>query len=511
MKEFQNSESAEHRSKAGGPVRSSENARGVVRRGSRRLLLLGAASFYAPLTLLSEYWVVITRGYRLVGVGFVILGVSWLAAGLLSRYALPSRTSTNVVTLATVYLTLGGRLSRSLLGGHLMLIGLLVLSIAAIVRLRNLKAADLVVTWLALTLLLGIGAAGLMAVASYKPSPVKPSADSEIEVDADLGDVAIVIFDEYPSAQTAHERGVDIAGHVTGLRREGFEVYPELAANYAFTEMSLPAFFLLDLPLTEGDSLSEADRHGLYALIGGESPFMRAFVRSGYKATVVESGWSGLRCMGIIHECVPRSIYDEVLATLINDSSLATRASSLLGSAFVHGTKRNLHWIEQHLSSLGDNNRRDIVIVHLMLPHWPIVFDPTCVVVEELKVDDVDRWADQVACANQTMAEVSSATQDFGLTVFMGDHGSQTQGQVDLAPEAWNPSMVRERMNTLAAVRGLDRCTEPAATSLTDLAVRIINCVSTTAMIERVPANSYVTSTRGEPLIAVDSVSGNQK
>src|SRR5690606_32143742 len=139
-----------------------------------------------------------------------------------------------------------------------------------------------------------------------EPSGLEAWESDVPELTAATRDVVILLMDEYPNGEFLDSIGAQEASVVGWLDDSGFDTDGSIWSTYAFTELALPAFFLLQPALEAGDRVTESLRGELAGMAGGENPVVRSFNNAGYRTWMVESGWSGLRCMPTIDECIRR-------------------------------------------------------------------------------------------------------------------------------------------------------------------------------------------------------------
>ncbi|MGA7272806.1 MAG: hypothetical protein WB239_17165, partial [Acidimicrobiia bacterium] len=240
------------------------------------------------------------------------------------------------------WLLLGGDLIDSVPGSIVTVIALAVLSVTCVVGLGDRPWIGLGITWLSAVLWLWAGAA-LLGSHLNRPESLLSHLERATPVlpQGTTGDVVIVVFDEFPNLPFASENlGIDIKAFESQLGEFGFQVLADMPANFSFTELSIPSFLDLHLLESEGDRTTESTRGDLLTVLGGDNETVRAFRRAGYRITVVESGWSGLRCGHLVDRCVPRRFYDEVTASIMSRSLLGPSLTSLFGSPFTVGAAR---------------------------------------------------------------------------------------------------------------------------------------------------------------------------
>ena len=462
--------------------------------------MIAVPAAYVPLVTLAEHYGFVTRDYRLL---IIAVTTAMAGYGIVHGLAYLGVAFDEAVDLVVVLLSgvaLGRSLTRVLPGGVPGTVAALGAFLGALHVVRKHKIVHVAISWWVLFLGLGIVVAFGQAMINERTG-ISQTVSAEVgTLDAAEGDVVIVVFDEYPSIEFQDAQLGGLGSAVSSeLNRYGFDVQGAMPVSYSFTEYVLPAFFMLDLPLREGDRLTETGRSELIGALGGRNPIVRAFKAAGYRVTMIESGWSGLRCMEQVDLCVVRSWYDEVTSSVVGRSLLAPLAESTFGHPFTHGTQRSVAWLEDELPLLLADTQKDFVFVHVMLPHTPLSFGPDCETRASSDQADVLALVEQVKCANAVVAHVAAITDQAQVVVIMGDHGSKSQGQVYRPPQEWTQDMVRERMQTLVATRGLDECPEPPAGSSVNVAVRLTRCLG--GDVPYVDDVSLITSVRGEPLV----------
>lgn len=480
------------------PLESSRSGSRHGRRGVLRVRLpqIAGMASYVPIALLSDHPGYITRGYRLLFLA-ALLTILGLILTQIADHWLKPETSTRVVGLGLLILLAGGDAGRANTG-RLVVAGAVILAIGALlVRLEDSRFVSAVFWWLTGFLWLSMVIPYLLVAISDGGSHIADDQSQQVALDPGAGDVIIVMFDEFPGGSFAMSSlGVDMEAAEQNLSARGFETFRDVRVNYAITELALPSFFMMELPMGANQALSEGDRNALLGALGGRNAMVRAFDDAGYRVTMVESGWSGLRCMEIVDRCEVRSWYDEVGWSVARRSVFNGLVASAFGDPFTVGVDRSLTWLEADLPSVAADETPDLVIVHLMLPHTPIAFNAAC------GHDPSAGLADQVACSNRIMLEIAEGTSNAGAVLMFGDHGTKTLGQLDLPADTWTQEMVDERMTTFAAVRWPAECGEAGPISVTNLAVRLVRCMGATS-VRYAADTSFATSLESEPLVEV--------
>ncbi len=300
--------------------------------------------------------------------------------------------------------------------------------------------------------------------------------------------VVVIFVDGYVAPSFLEKWGVDAPGELfTMLESQGFATN-EASASYSMTYASLASALQADYVATEKDVVDGDFRRRMYRLLQGESDFVGELRNSGYTYVHVESGWTGTRCGADVDECVPAPVLEETLWNLLQRTALRALVVEQFGHAFTIGGNATLNW----LADLADlPSERTLVISHSLLPHPPLFLNESCepdyspyamsanvwepAMGESRRSDRIDQYAAQIRCVNTRLAEVvANPTFEDAVVAIVGDHGSDSQGQLWTPVKEWTPAMIEERMATIVAVRG---CGETVPSATVDSLAFVLSCV----------------------------------
>jgi hypothetical protein len=212
----------------------------------------------------------------------------------------------------------------------------------------------------------------------------------------------------------------------------------------------------------------------------------------GYHTTMIESGWHLSRCGPAVDTCIESSLLDEMGSALVSASILPQVIEVDRHVSSVVGTKRTFGMLDDLSTAYGQNGRPDLVIAHSLAPHPPMLLDAECesqgpsptrsslLLAFEgwdaaLIAERAQTFRDQVTCIDSLVRSfVQSLPAETGVVV-VGDHGSEIRGQVSVPPLGWNEAMLRERLQTLAAVR-FPGC-EPSVRATIEVVPELLSCL----------------------------------
>lgn len=303
-------------------------------------------------------------------------------------------------------------------------------------------------------------------------------------------DIWLVILDGFPSVAGAQGLYEDVPGLAGDLAARGFVSNPDAVAPYSVTEYSVPALLEMSYPfssVTETADIANASRW-----IKGNNQFVVRLQEGGYQITLVENGWHLSGCAPIIDHCVAAPWLDETMSILLSRSVLGAFFGVSRSSSFARGVGALLEWTDANLEPVSANGMADLVILHVLAPHPPLWLGEGCEASSGDLDDELAVWLpyfgtdaleerrtafqSQVGCVSSEVLRFVDRLDSGEIVAIVGDHGPDSQGQLAKMVEEWTPSMVRERMLTLAAVRLPDGC-ESDLTSTLGATRAIVSCM----------------------------------
>lgn len=433
--------------------------------GITQALVLLAAAQFSPMALWST---------NLSEIGFpdglfAWIGVVWLVAvGLwmiAMRLGAAGERATAVVFWFVLSASLLGLLSNDISGGSVTLVLLLVAFCVLVYRLAELPGFHFFHGWVVLFVAISPLASAALATATTGVSEVEELETVDIAGFEDTRDVVLVVFDAHGSAGVLDEFYSDASATVRRLMSaSGTQIAPEMMSNYTLTHLSLSSVFDMGYPLTGTATVGEAEWADMMQNVRGDNNLVRAFKSQGYRLVVVESGWSGFHCSTEADVCVGGPWPDEVTMLAFGRTLFRPVTVGML-EATARGSHASLKWMESGLPDLVQNAERDLIMVHLTLPHPPLRYDRHCDLTmepglggrtigspqfseEEVAVRK-EAYVDATVCASTVLSALAQSVGDEAVFVAIGDHGPDSLGQLFVRPQDWGSAEIRERLGVL--------------------------------------------------------------
>ncbi len=344
---------------------------------------------------------------------------------------------------------------------------LVVLMLVIAYRFGNRREVQLPMMVMA-TVMVGLPVVGLISWYAGGSAPLPAGASDLPRIENSRSDVHVVVVDGYGRSDVlASLFGYRNGGFESMLEAEGFVIPRGAHSNFSTTAPSISSAWLGDLPLPQGDRLSDRERVALHRVIGGENPTVKTFQDAGYRYVHVEGGWIASSCGPTVDTCVHSSILDEAMWALIDRSATAWWFEHRFGHSFSYNGLRALDSLIE-LEADEDRGGR-LTFTHVVLPHPPLLVDASCSVSFEFELagQGVGRpgiprdllqkrrlaYSDQVTCVNDRLLTFVSELEPDDVVVIFGDHGPDSLGQLFVAPDEWSDQQIRERMAIFAAIR----------------------------------------------------------
>lgn len=467
-------------------VSSATHRRGDRRLGSDLGLVVAGATL-APATMVAENAVYGPDFLKLglVAVALMIGGSSAVAIG--EKLGLRRRVATMAASLLLVAFTLGGSLFRM---GEPWVV---VLASAALWIILFLSARwsnhDSFwswlrnTAWLVVLLVVGRAAFGVIATASAATAEhVIP--EIEITVQEGTGSFYLIVLDGYPgSFAELPELAPLVGGFVQRLNDQGFHQVPNARANYNFTYAALSSALSLD----HGPDLSQQGFVEALEQIRGNNRLVRQMRGAGYRYVHVESGWSGSTCGKVVDVCYEGPWIDDTVEAL---ADLSVGGIFWKHSASTSGALNALNNVSAHIT---EDDGRDFVFAHILLPHPPVLLDDECNRSYETFLDtrvlntpgttEADlrlikaAYLEQVECVNNLILGLVDRLPPRWPVLITSDHGTDFRGQTLKVPDQWDEEDIDERFSILTLTRLPARCRIAEANDLVNLMRSAASCV----------------------------------
>lgn len=310
-------------------------------------------------------------------------------------------------------------------------------------------------------------------------------------------DVYVVVVDAYSGIQVLESyQGWDAAG-VVSLERRGFVVEPAWTA-YSSTAYSVAGMFAASYPVTPEGGLAPEIPADSSPLTTGEAVVLRYFDQAGYNLTMLEPPWVGYRCASVVDDCIARPLLDGLLYYTLDHSFLGPILDRQVGSAWTYGAMRSFDWLVETADEMGENDTRDFVFAHVLVPHEPFLLDSDCGVNYRPQFDVVSiqalsdqagtrAYLDQAECVDRRLVELANAIPDDSVVIFVADHGAALSGQSEREPGDWTQRDLEERLSAFFAMRAPADCHPGEPVMIQNLFRGLMRCTGSTEMQDLAP------------------------
>lgn len=226
--------------------------------------------------------------------------------------------------------------------------------------------------------IVGVSAATLAWNATHPPRP-KLTQDLEAVTELPEGprpDIFHLVLDGFGSQKSLKEKlDLDLSWFIKELEQRGFQVARDARTNYVQTELSLASTLNYDFipSLLPEVSPDEDDRRYLTSLIG-ESASMKKLIKSGYRFSMVGSGFPALS-FGRYEISLPSNERITLFEGTLLEMTPWTQSGHTASSQFrQHFDDLNLAftWLESNAKPTATPR---FTFVHILAPHPPFVVD----------------------------------------------------------------------------------------------------------------------------------------
>ncbi len=198
-------------------------------------------------------------------------------------------------------------------------------------------------------------------------------------------DIYYLIFDRYASERTLHEEyEYDNSPFLEELRRRGFYVADDSTANYLKTAQSLASslnFEYLDLDALEQRAASPDDFQPFYEMLRGSFAVERFLHGRGYRYIHLGNFWPPTQRntaadVSYVYSGLPE-FSAELLGTTLFRAFFAPGGRDVARDEppFFHAQYEYTSYQLDRLRRVADLRGPKFVFAHVVLPHWPYVFD----------------------------------------------------------------------------------------------------------------------------------------
>lgn len=286
-------------------------------------------------------------------------------------------------------------------------------------------------------------------------------------------DVLVMVLDEFASLDV-RPLGDAETGALIGLEELGYSVSPTMWSPYTISAASIASTMDASYPIESGQRITQQAALRLGGITRGDNRLVQRLRSQGYRFTMVESGLWMTSCGPMVDRCVEGSWLDESVGTVVERSIFKPWHRRLWGDEFVHSGLHAMSEASRTFRSAVSNGERDLVFVHVPLPHFPFVLDPDCQLDPERVARphadaDVDAYVDQASCVagwlTETLRDVDAVADTPPAVLITGDHGTGFAKQVLRDPSTWSAAERVERFAVFAAYRLPAMCQGPLDSS----------------------------------------------
>ncbi len=455
--------------------------------------LLGVAASFVPLNVMAHNPLDFGHPERpLLMIGFV-----WLAALgtviLLMRFDVRRTTAVYSVFTFTALMMNGGRILFRLGGpvGWLAMLGLLGMAVVLMTRAESHRLLTVIYVAVGVFLISGPAMAGVESVWDRGQDRVDGGPSQSLDLTTHP-DVFVVVFDGYVGLHTlSDDFGLTDPPFVDELERRGFEIPDSVWSAYPSTRSSVPSLLDMSYPVEPGPGVSVMSNRHLSDMMGGSNAATSLLEAEGYESVMIESGWSGSRCVDAIDRCVPSSFLDEAMFSISAGTVGGPSILENFGNSFTVGSRHTMNWVLDHGPELAADGRPTFVSAHVMAPHPPFFLDGSCRTVFDVSrngylfarpTDDVserrEAYLEQAHCLNGFMMELSDSLPEDTILIFVSDHGTDWRNQLSRDPVSWTREDLAERYNSFLAVRDGPDCSVGDQVILPNVLRRVLSCLS---------------------------------
>jgi hypothetical protein len=410
---------------------------------------------------------------RLLGLaaGYLLFGI--LFSMILVRTGVRAEVGTVGGAILIVLVSSGRSIVPSGTPWWLPLLGCLVVASLIVVVLQRLHSDITLFVTRALTALLLIGPVlSLVESAEHAESSTvnTPQLGAIPSTLVRKPDIFVVVLDGYPGRIALREvfDKVETAEYEPGLRT------PTAWSSYPVSLASVTSMLEMGYPLVDGEILEGEHRQDLSDIIAGGSRFTNLLRQGGYRTTLVESGWSRSYCGSEIDTCIGSPFLDEGTFEVLRQSIFGRALVETRGSGLTTGAIHAMGWLEENVSELASNEHPDFLFATVLVPHPPVFLDSSCnfrydpwrvgnsLYIGGLATDlRVDAYHDQIECASGFERTLFAKIPKNAVLIVLGDHGSDSTGQLSADNRDWAPVDLIERMNVHLSMRMPGDCDVP--------------------------------------------------
>ena len=249
-----------------------------------------------------------------------------------------------------------------------------------------------------------------------------------------LRDVYVIVLDEYANEDVLQTvSGYDNSPFLDSLRALGFYIPAAVNSNYAHTTLSLPS--LLNAahvyPAERELPPGSADPTLMDNLLA-RSRVARFLQSRGYRYVFFPSMWWGsTRSMSMADSVVDVWSGFHLQRELSRTEFRRNIRRSTIANYLYRDEPADGYFVKRTLEAVARLPAIEepvFAFVHVLSPHWPYVFDPSCHISPRQRINRKKSYTDQIQCLNRlVLAAVTHLIRDSRVPpviLLQGDHGS---------------------------------------------------------------------------------------
>lgn len=469
------------------------------------VLTLGVAALYLPVLLRLQNFAGLPEWHWVLIGGIAVWALALAVAWLLVRLGTRRPTATGVVLVGVVLVTQGAPVYTWFPRYGILTVAavLLVVATLLVASLTRLDKAHWFTYGFVIFLLIEWIAAAAHTVAEWGQSNVSTADEVSISL-THRPDVFLIVFDGLVGPRGWEEAMVDSRSWPLDLSTHGMSSPTSAWSSYPWTQTSLPSLLMMDYPVTQG-VVNGSTRADLFNVISGENTTLRIFEDNGYETVMLESPWHGSSCGPSIDVCVRSGFFSETIYAALGRSILNRPVLETTGHAYSSGSIAAMEWLHENVKDLNEDRTPNFVFAHIMLPHPPFFVNHECNVRYDHAFSEfrfqrqsvgfstrADGYEAQILCVERFMRAFLKSLDDSSVVIFLGDHGTDSRNQVDLAPERWLLADLVERFNIGLWIRtpGCDIDDTPIV--IPNVMKHVFSCLGHGTALQLLPSKMFV-------------------
>lgn len=244
-------------------------------------------------------------------------------------------------------------------------------------------------------------------------------------------DIYYIILDSYGRADVLRQAcDYDNSEFVEHLTAKGFYVAPQSRSNYALTYLSLASSLNIEYInyLSDDLGVNSTDVAVPFSMVV-DNRVQRTLREAGYRFIHISSGW-GPTDSNRFADINYRAGVDDDFTTILWQTTVLDLVSPRLAAV----KRARTQFAFESMSKVAEFQEPTFVFAHLMVPHFPFVFDRDCHAESPTRgvwgfrdEDDLKAYVDQLICVNRMVErlvdEILANSGSPPIIILQADHG----------------------------------------------------------------------------------------